>query len=140
MNLFSQLTHFILHPRKISNSIRVILGEIGFSGTGGNHYSEQAQAAALGYGYYIAMFNKRIDSYIIRAYLDDSSETSSGLYLGLRQKNSKQTAKEAYSVYKNLDTESSIKTMNSYLKLIGISDWKSTISEFDASKLPAKDF
>ena len=125
---------------KISNSIRVILGEIGFSGTGGNHYSEQAQAAALGYGYYIAMFNKRIDSYIIRAYLDDSSETSSGLYLGLRQKNSKQPAKEAYSVYKNLDTGSSIKTMNSYLKLIGISDWKSTISEFDASKLPAKDF
>ena len=125
---------------KSSNSIRVIIGEIGFSGIGGTSSAEQAQAAALGYGYYIAMFNKRIDSYIIRAYLDDPTETSSGLYLGLRQKNKSQTAKTSYSVYKNLDTESSLKKMNSYLKLIGISDWKSAISGFDASKLPAKDF
>ena len=123
-----------------SNSIRVILGEIGFSGTGGNSSSEQYQAAALGYGYYIAMFNTRIDSYIIRAYLDDSAETAAKLYLGLRRNNNWQTEKKAYSVYKNLDTEDSLKYMNPYLKLIGISSWESAIPGFDSSKLPAIGF
>lgn len=123
-----------------SNSIRVILGEIGYSGSGGNSNAEKYQAAALGYGYYIAMFNKRIDSYIIRAYLDDSAETAAGLYLGLRRKDSAQTAKESYDVYKNLDGAQSLEKMNAYLSLIGISSWQNVISGFDAGELPAKSF
>ena len=123
-----------------NESIRVILGEMGFSGTGGNASSEKYQAAALGYGYYIAMFNTRIDSYIIRAYIDDSTETASGLYLGLRRNDKAQTAKTAYSVYKYLDTEDSLSYMNQYLNLIGISSWESVIPGFDSSKLPAIDF
>ena len=138
------LTDYLSHVErtygKSSDSIRVIIGEIGFSGKGGNASDEKYQAAALGYGYYIAMFNKRIDSYIIRAYLDAPTETASGLYLGLRQANYTQTQKESYYVYQNLDTNSSLKVMNSYLNLIGISSWESAISGFDASKLPAKDF
>ena len=123
-----------------NESIRVIIGEMGFSGTGGNASSEKYQAAALGYGYYIAMFNTRIDSYIIRAYIDDSTETASGLYLGLRRNDKAQTAKTAYSVYKYLDTEDSLSYMNQYLNLIGISSWESVIPGFDSSKLPAIDF
>ena len=119
---------------KRQNSIRVILGEIGYSGNGGN--SDRLQAAALGYGYYIAMFNTRIDSYIIRAYLDDPGETAAGLYLGLRRNDGVQTAKESYAVFKHLNTSSSVSYMNSYLGDIGISGWN-TVPGFDAGALDA---
>ncbi len=66
---------------KASGSIRVILGEFGYSANAGNTSQEQHQAAALGYGYYIAMANSRMDSYIIRAYQDAPEEGK--LKLGL---------------------------------------------------------
>lgn len=86
------------------------------------------------------MFNTRIDAYIIRAYLDDPAETSSGLHLGLRRNDGAQTKKAAYDVYQNLDTNQSLNYMNKYLGIIGIGSWQSAISGFDASKLPASDF
>ena len=123
---------------KESGSIRVILGEHGFSGNLGNKSSEANQAAAIGYGYYIAMFNQRIDAYIIRAYLDDPAETRSGLYLGLQgYKGKTQVSKEAYGMYKYIDTEQSLDRMNKYLSTIGISSWESKIDGFDASALVA---
>lgn len=125
---------------KENGSIRVIIGELGFSAAGGNSGQENQQAAALGYGYYKAMFNTRIDAYIIRAYLDDPAETSAGLYLGLRRNDGSQTAKISYDVYQNLDTDQSLNYMNQYLGLIGIGSWESVIGGFDASKLPASDF
>ena len=125
---------------KESGSIRVIIGELGFSAAGGNSGQENEQAAALGYGYYKAMFNTRIDAYIIRAYLDDPEETSAGLHLGLRRNDGSQTAKISYDVYQNLDTDQSLNYMNQYLGLIGIGSWESAISGFDASELPASDF
>ena len=125
---------------KESGSIRVIIGELGFSAAGGDSGQENQQAAALGYGYYKAMFNARIDAYIIRAYLDDPEETSAGLHLGLRRNDGSQTAKISYDVYQNLDTDQSLNYMNQYLGLIGIGSWESVIGGFDASKLPASDF
>ena len=113
---------------------------MGYSASGGNTEQENLQAAALGYGYYKAMFNTRIDAYIIRAYLDDPKETSSGLYLGLRRNDGAQTAKTSYDIYKNLDTGNSLNYMNQYLSVIGIESWEKVISGFDASKLPAIDF
>lgn len=125
---------------KTSNSIRVILGEVGYSAAGGNAREEQLQAAALGYGYYIAMFNKRIDAYIIRAYLDAPEEVRAGLYLGLRRSDYPQMEKQSYALYRDLDTRESLGKMNTYLSLIGISGWQSTIPGFDADLLPTKDF
>ena len=125
---------------RASNSIRVILGEVGYSAVGGNAREEQMQAAALGYGYYIAMFNKRIDAYIIRAYLDAPEEVRAGLYLGLRRSDYPQTEKRSYALYRDLDTRESLGKMNAYLSLIGISGWQTTIPGFDADLLPAKDF
>ena len=125
---------------KESGSIRVIIGELGFSAAGGDSGQENQQAAALGYGYYKAMFNTRIDAYIIRAYLDDPAETSAGLHLGLRRNDGSQTAKISYDVYQNLDTDQSLNYMNQYLGLIGIGSWESVIGGFDASKLPVSDF
>lgn len=123
---------------KAGGSIRVIIGELGYTAVQGNTSAETAQAAALGYGYYIAMFNSRIDAYIVRAYLDDPAETVSGLYLGVMSKND--VKKQSYDVYKYLDTERSLEYMNKYLSTIGISSWESVIGGFNAEALPAVDF
>lgn len=123
---------------KSGGSIRVIIGELGYTAVQGNTSAETAQAAALGYGYYIAMFNTRIDAYIVRAYLDDPAETSSGLYLGVMSRND--VKKQSYDVYKYLDTERSLEYMNKYLSTIGISSWESVIGGFNAGALPSVDF
>lgn len=121
---------------KASGSIRVIIGELGYSARKGGQ--EAQQAAALGYGYYIAMANKRIDSYIIRAYVDDSAETSSGLYLGLNAvQGGVHVKKQAYEVYKYLDRNQSFAYMNQYLGIIGIQSWESAIPGFDANEITA---
>lgn len=123
---------------KAGNSIRVIIGELGYTARQGRGSEETEQAAALGYGYYIAMFNTRIDAYIIRAYLDDPAETSTGLYLGLRDKG--HAKKEAYDVYTYLDTDQSLSYMNQYLSVTGVGSWESAIPGFDAGALTAADF
>ena len=125
---------------KKSGSIRVILGEVGYSAVSGDKAEEKLQAAALGYGYYIALFNKRIDSYIIRAYMDAPQETAAGLYLGLRRNDNAQTEKESYALFKYLDTGESLKRMNRYQSLIGISNWAHAIPGFDADAIEAEDF
>ncbi|MBS6396168.1 MAG: RICIN domain-containing protein [Clostridiales bacterium] len=125
---------------KPSGSIRVILGEMGFSAPGGNTGAEHKQAAALGYGYYKTMFNTRIDAYIIRAYLDAPAETSAGLYLGLRRADTGQTAKISYDLYKNLDTSQTLRYMDPYKSTVGVSSWESAIAGFDAGKLVVTDF
>ena len=120
---------------KAQGSIRVILGEFGYSATAGNESQEAKQAAALGYGYYIAMANSRIDSYIIRAYQDAPEE---GKYkLGLRA--TSDVAKESYQVYKYLDTSESESYMNNYLGTVGLNSW-SEIPGFDASAFNNNDF
>ena len=120
---------------KASGSIRVILGEFGYSANAGNTSQEQHQAAALGYGYYIAMANSRIDSYIIRAYQDAPEEGK--LKLGLRTKND--VAKESYQVYKYLDTSESETYMNKYLSIVGLNNW-SQIPGFNTSAFNNNDF
>lgn len=120
--------------KKQSGSIRVSIGELGYTASQGNTSEEAKQAAALGYGYYIAMFNKRIDSYIIRAYLDAPEER---LSLGLMNK--KHEKKESYDVYKNLDTKDSGTYMDKYLPVVGLKSWDA-IDGFDAGKLAAVDF
>lgn len=121
---------------KASGSIRVIIGELGYTGRLGDKASEAEQAAALGYGYYIAMFNTRIDAYMIRAYLDDPVEMRDGLYFGLRDQGHGQ--KEAYEVYKYLDSEESLAYMNRYLQVVGIDGWEQVIPGFRAKALPSQ--
>ena len=123
---------------KPGGSIRVILGEIGFSAVKGNSGQENGQAAALGYGYYIALFNSRIDAYIARAYQDDPAEEQMGLYFGLRNRGDEK--KVSYDVYKRLDTTESLAYMNPYLPYIQLSSWESAIPGFNAGALPAVDF
>ncbi len=124
--------------RRPGGSIRVILGEIGFSAVKGNSGQENGQAAALGYGYYIALFNSRIDAYIARAYQDDPAEERMGLYFGLRNRGDEK--KVSYDVYKRLDTTESLVYMNPYLPYIQLSSWESAIPGFNAGALPAVGF
>ena len=123
---------------KDKGSVRVILGEQGFTALKGIKNQERKQAAALGYGYYIAMFNSRVDAYMIRSYLDDPMETEDGLYLGLM--NASHEKKQSYEVYKYIDTDQSLAYMNQYLPTIEISSWKKKISNFKENKLSAGDF
>lgn len=120
---------------KTQGSIRVIIGELGYTATKSG--AEAEQAAALGYGYYIAMANKRIDSYIIRAYVDDPTEAASGLYLGLSANWGYHVKKESYEVYKYLDRNQSFDYMNRYLGMIGIGSWESAIPGFNADEIRA---
>lgn len=136
--LTDYLTKIESKYKKKKGSIRVILGEQGFSAVKGKTSAEKTQAAALGYGYYIAAFNSRVDAYIIRTYLDDPAETRGGLYLGLMSASHKK--KQAYNVYKFIDTEQSAEYMKKYLSTVGISSWKKKIPNFDAGKLNAGDF
>ena len=123
---------------KPKGSIRVILGEQGFSAVHGNSGAEKKQAAALGYGYYIAAFNNRVDAYIIRSYLDDPVETRAGLYLGLMSADHRK--KQSYDVYKYVDTNQSESYMKKYLPTVGLSSWKSGVPGFNAAKLAVGDF
>ena len=122
---------------KAQGSVRVIIGELGYSARSGQQ-EENTPAAALGYGYYIAMFNSRIDAYIVRAYVDDAAEIASGLYLGMFDRSYHQ--KKSYNVYKHLDTDESLAYMNLYLSTVGISSWSDVIPGFNADALPAVDF
>ena len=124
---------------KQNGSIRVIIGELGYSAAGGDSNAEAYQAAALGYGYYKAMFNTRVDAYIIRAYLDDPAETVADLRLGLRRGDAMQTPKRSYDLYKNLDTANTLGYMEEYKKILGISSWESAISGFDGNKLVVRE-
>ena len=139
MRNIAVLTNYLSYIEQVygkkSGSIRVIIGELGYSATKGG--AESQQAAALGYGYYIAMANKRIDSYIIRAYVDDPTEAAAGLYLGLNADWGYHVKKEAYEVYKYLDRNQSFDYMNRYLSTIGIGSWESAISGFNASEITA---
>jgi len=132
--LTDYLSNLEVHYGKANGSIRVILGELGFSAA--DNGEEAMQAAALGYGYYIALFNSRIDSYLIRAYQDAKEETAEGLYFGLRYRSDEQKA--SYDLYKKIDSSASVQVMEAYRPLIGVSSWSQSIPGFDESKLDAK--
>ena len=110
---------------KDKGSIRVILSEQGWSSAG---YGEELQAKAIARAYYIAEFNNRVDAFIIRAEIDDQEEMYwNGLYLGL--KNSNETKKIAYFVYKYMDTPRETNTDETW------GDWQLAMKDYNTSDL-----
>lgn len=105
--------------------IRVMLGEQGF--TTGNGESQQRQAAAVGYGFYLAMENKRVDSYIIRSYNDDPAEGIMQMGVMDRYDNKK----ISYNVYRDIDRgkQNSLNAMNPYRGIAGVGSWESRFSD-----------
>ncbi len=84
--------------KKEPGSIRVSLAEQGWTSY---RCGEKSQAEALARGYAIAEKNSRVDSFIIRAELDDVVEMQSGLYLGIRNRD--HTKKTSCYVYTYMD-------------------------------------
>ncbi len=122
MKNINVLTNYI--KKKYGSSVRILLSEQGYSSTWG----QANQAAALAYSYYIAACNPMIDGFIIRSYRDNAVEAAQGLRMGIE-------GKEAFSVYKNMDTRSSFYYTNKYLRLIGGKSWKKLVPKFKKSRV-----
>lgn len=122
------LTKYI--KKTYGKNTRIILSEQGFTSTKG----QSIQAAALAYSYYKAEFNDMIDAVIYRCEYDAPEEVAQGLAMGMMTDAMTCIKKEAYNVYKYMDTPSSETYTKPYLKTIGASSWKSIVPNYKASK------
>lgn len=107
---------------------RIILSEQGFTSSRG----QNIQAAALAYTYYKAEFDDMIDAVIFRCEYDAQEEVAQGLAMGMMDRNG--VRKEAYNVFKYMDTPSSTKVTTPYLSTIGAKSWSSIIPGYSAKK------
>ena len=103
---------------------RIILSEQGFDCHEGNQY----QAAALAYTFYAAQFNDMVDEVLFRTYMPDEND---GIFdFGLKDGNG--TPREAYEVFKYMDTEMGHAYTDPYLQVIGVPGWDSLIPNYKA--------
>lgn len=127
MKNIEQLTSYI--KKHYGSKTRIILSEQGYTATLG----EEKQAASILYGYYKAEFNSMIDAYIIRSQYDHAGEIQTdGLAMGLSDLKHKK--RQAYTIFKYMDTPQSEKYAKKYLKTIGAKKWKSIIPGYNAKK------
>ena len=103
-------------------STRIILSEQGFNTAEG----EQYQAAALAYTFYAAQFNDMIDAAIFRSYQTDPNDT--GFDFGLIDASGRQ--REAYNVFKYMDSQSGTSYTDPYLSVIGIDKWSQVVPNY----------
>ena len=116
------LTNYI--KKRYGSSVRIILSEQGYSSAEG----ESLQAAALAYSYYVAACNPMIDAFIIRSYSDDPVEVAQGYRLGI-------LGKEAFDVFKYMDTSKAGKYTDRYLGVIGAGSWAQIIPGYRTKRL-----
>lgn len=121
------LTKYV--KKHYGSGTRIILSEQGFTSTAG----DSVQAAALAYAYYKCEFNSMIDAFIIRSEYDVAEEVSQGLSMGLIR-TSPWGFKEAYNVYKYMDTPKSTTYTKKYLSVIGVKKWSSIVPGYKSSK------
>lgn len=121
------LTKYV--KKHYGSKTRIILSEQGFSSTAG----DSTQAAAIAYAYYKCEFNSMIDAFIIRSEYDVDVEVRQGLSMGLIR-TSPWGYKEAYNVYKYMDTPKSETYTKKYLSVIGAKKWSSIVPGYKASK------
>lgn len=143
----SVLTSYI--REKYGSSTRIILSEQGFtsvrhgisdgqeSGEAETIASQQEQAAAIAYGYYLAESDDMIDSFILNRHVDHRDEVSQGLDLGLWNRDTDTSnpewalnTKESWKVFKYMDTNKAKKVTSSSLSVIGIEKWSQVIDGF----------
>jgi hypothetical protein len=120
------LTDYI--KKTYGSNTRIILSEEGYMASLG----EKAQAASILYAYYMAEFNPMVDAFIMRCETDNEAEVAQGYAMGLTTTSGKK--REAYKVYKYMDSAKSVAIAKKYLKVIGASSWKSIIPGYDASR------
>lgn len=122
MDNINVLTDFIRDT--YGPSVRVILSEQGFSSIPG----QEVQAAAIAYSYYIAACNPMIDAFIIRSYTDDPVEVDMGLRMGI-------LGKEAFDVFKYMDSKQTFTYTNRYLGVIGAPSWSQIVPGYKENRL-----
>ena len=120
------LTDYI--KKTYGSSTRIILSEQGYMASTG----EKAQAASIMYSYFVAEFNPMVDAYIMRCEYDDAGEVSQGYAMGLTGLDGKK--REAYKVYKYMDSPKSAAYARKYLKQIGASSWKAAVPGYKESR------
>ncbi len=116
------LTNYI--KNRYGSSVRIILSEQGYSSAQG----EELQAAALAYSYYIAACNPMVDAFIIRSYKDDPVEVAQGYLLGIQ-------GKQAFDVFKYMDTSRASQYTDRYLGVIGAGSWPQVVPGYRAKRL-----
>ena len=122
LNNLNALTSYI--RKTYGANTRILLSEQGFTSTVG----QDAQAAAVALGYYIAACNPMVDGFIIRSYQDESHEAAQGLAMGLK-------GKKAFAVFVNMDSSKSLNYTKKYLnKQVG-SKWTGKVPGYNAKRL-----
>jgi|GEM_PF-1933749 len=137
MGNLNVLTDYV--KKQYGSSHRIILSEQGFTSVANKKTDEKMQSAAIVYAYYIAEFNDMIDSFILHRHVDHREEMSQGLYLGLWVNNTSQyeypsRKKDAWAIFKYMDTPVSTSKTNFAKAKIGILSWKAVVPGFDANK------
>ena len=122
------LTSYV--KKTYGKNTRIILSEQGFTSSKG----ENIQAAALAYAYNKCQFNSMIDAFVIRSEYDVDVEVRQGLSMGLINEAGNHY-KEAFYVYRYMDTKHAETYTNKYLSTIGAQSWKSIVPGYSASKL-----
>ena len=126
--------------RTRSGEVRhVILSEQGFTSTSATRgTTEDLQAAAIAYAYYIADSNPYIDAFIMSRQVDAPSEMAASQAFGLWHCDTSKTndivatmQKPSWLVYKNIDNKAStLETTEKYKALIGIGKWSDVVPNF----------
>lgn len=91
----------------------IAVTEIGFT----SRNSEELQAAAFAYSYYIIEDNDHITSYLLNRQTDDTESLKSGLSLGIY--NNDYSSKIIKDVFANIDSEAGDEYIPEMLKIIG---------------------
>ena len=118
---------------------RIILSECGFTSVTNGNDRQDIQAAAIAYGYYLAEANDMVDSFVVHRQVDHSAETQQGFHLGLWtcKPGSTETAdskKQAYDVFKYMDTKQYMTYTKFALPLIKKNSWEQAVSGFNPAK------
>ena len=142
MSNINTLTDYLQQPhlRNRDGQVRhVILSEQGFTSTSATRgKTEELQAAAIAYAYYIADSNPYIDAFIMSRQVDAPVEAATSCTFGLwscdmGKPNDIVPAmrKQAWTVYKNIDNrKTTLETTAKYRELIGIEKWSDVIPNF----------
>lgn len=136
------LTDYLQQPQFLMRSGKprhVILSEQGFTSQSiSRGETEELQAAAIAYAYYLADSNSLIDAFIMSRQVDAPSEVAASCSFGLWSCDMSKPddivptmRKQSWTVYKNIDDRKrTLETTEKYKTYIGIEKWSDVIPDF----------
>ena len=136
----ANLSYFTDYVKKnYGEGRRIILSECGFTSVSNGNEKQDVQAAAIAYGYYLAEANDMVDSFVVHRQVDHSVETAQGFYLGLwtckpGALETAYTKKQAYDVFKYMDTRYYMTYTRFALPLIKKTSWEQAVPGFNPAK------